>query len=872
MTGWLRRLRARIKYRRFEAEVAEEIATHRAMTEADMGGRGLTAAAARAAAARQLGNVTIAREEARAMWIPIVLQQITQDARYALRGMRHTLGFTIAAVLMLTVGLGLVAGGYTVVNGLFLRGWAVPDTGRVFRATASRQAAAGGEGFVSDGFSYGAFRYLVAHAQAADYVAYSFQNGSLSDRGGDRGTYWAGWVVSSNFFEVLRIPVAVGTGFGGLDGPESRLVISDRVWRRQFGADPAVVGRTLWLSAVPITVVGVMAPEFEGLGERRLDLVADATYARTRARRGDRSLTDWGDDETVCCVALAGRLRPEWDQDRALEELQVLATQYRRSINQPPLTATMGDTTAAATITRGGEDRRMPITLALVGAGLVLVMLLTCANVGNLFLARSLRREREIAMRLALGAGRARVIRQLLTEGLVLAAIAGAGAYAVTTAVPGLLQLLNDEDVIPTMFASDWRVAAFTAAGVVVTCLIVSLAPAIQTTRITWRGATSTLSAKTGRLRGAVLASQIAIATVLALSAALIARGIVHAVTVPADFALHTTAAIAVDATAVSGNAEARRRAVATALERAAAQDDLRVGLAGTMPASGRASLSTVVRPAGSEVGFRAGLLELSKRAADVLELRMASGRWMSDDPAVNEAVVNEALASRIWPGDSAIGRSLLLDFDRRTYSIVGVVRDAHLTSLSRVDPLIHTAPDGSGGLAVLLARIEPGLEARVARAVAAVHPSLSVTVTPLSRAVTQTLQASIAGATIAAALAMVALVLAIIGVFGVFSYLLEERRREIGIRLALGASRVRLGRALFHATRGAVIGGLAAGLALSAIAGVLLRSFLFGLSPADPVSYGAVALVLMTAALIATAIPLRRALRVDPAVTLKVE
>jgi len=869
MTSWLRRLRARIRYRRFHADLAEEIATHRVMKEAEMRGQGLPASDARAAAARQLGNLTLAREDARAMWIPIVLQQIAQDARYALRGMRRAPGFTIAAVLMLTIGLGLVAGGYTVVNGLFLRGWAIPDTGRIFRATASRQAAPSGEGFVSDGFSYGAFRYLVANARAADYVAYSFENGRLSDRSGEPGTYWAGWVVSSNFFEVLRIPVVVGTGFGALDGPAPRLVISDRVWRRQFGADPAIIGRTLWLSAAPITVVGVMAPGFEGLGDRRLDLVADATYARTRARGGHRGLVDWGDDETICCVSLAGRRRTGWERAQVLEELQGLSSQYRQSVSQPALTVALVGTTPADGMANPGQ---IASTLALIGAGLLLVMLLTCANVGNLFLARSLRRAREIVMRVTLGASRARVIRQLLTEGLALAVIAGTGAYAVTTSVPALHQSMLDEEVTATMFASDWRVAAFTALGVVVTCLIVSLAPAIQTTRIAWRGPTSIVSARTGRLRGLVLASQIAIAAVLVLSAALIARGIGHAVTAPADFALRTTAAIAVDPAAVAGNAETRRRAVTSALVRAAARSDLRLGLAGTMPVSGRPSWNTRVQLVGSDVEFRAGLMQLSKTAADVLELQMVSGRWHADDPAIHEAVINETLARQVWPGEDAIGRSLLVQFHQRTYAIVGVVRDSHLTSLNRVDPLIHTAPDGTSGFDVLLARMEPGLEHRMSRAVAALNPSLSVTVIPLSRAVRQTLQAEIGVAAIAAGLAMVAIVLAIIGVFGVFSYLIEERRREIGIRLALGATRVRLGRALFQATRGAVIGGLVAGLVLSAIASMLLRSFLFGLSPADPISYGAVAMVLMIAALIATAIPLRRALRVDPAVTLRAE
>jgi hypothetical protein len=341
---------------------------------------------------------------------------------------------------------------------------------------------------------------------------------------------------------------------------------------------------------------------------------------------------------------------------------------------------------------------------------------------------------------------------------------------------------------------------------------------------------------------------------------------------VPADFALHTTAAITVTAPANVPDAADRSRAVTAALVRAAAQSDLRVGLAGTMPASERAGLMTAVQPAGSELEYRARLMPLSKPAADILELRLATGRWSAGDSGAAEVVINETLARQIWPDGSAVGRSLLLHFNRKTHTVVGVVRDAHLTSLRDVEPLVHTVPDGSGGLAVLLARMEPGLESRIGRAVAAIDPSLTVTLTPLSQAVTQTLRLAITGATIAAALAVIALALAVVGVFGVFSYLIEERRREIGIRLALGATRVRLGAALLRATRGAVTGGLLAGLLLSLGAGIALRGFLFGLSPLDPISYALVALLLATAALVATAIPVRRALRVDPAVTLKSE
>jgi hypothetical protein len=310
------------------------------------------------------------------------------------------------------------------------------------------------------------------------------------------------------------------------------------------------------------------------------------------------------------------------------------------------------------------------------------------------------------------------------------------------------------------------------------------------------------------------------------------------------------------------------RAAIALAIE----QSDVRLGVADRIPASGRAGLSTTVSRGQSPVKFRAQLVPLSTEAFGILEVTLAAGRWASNDPSAGEAVINQTLARQMWPGESAIGQTLRLSFNQRAYAIVGVARDAHLTALDEVEPMVHIAPTPSLGLPFLLARRAPGVEQKVKALVASVDPALTVTLTPLSETVRQTLQNAMVGAAIASSLGVIALGLAIIGVFGVFSYLIEERRREIGIRLALGATRTQIRLALLGAIRGAVIGGLGAGLPLSAIAGIALRPFLFGLSPADPVSYALVAVVLAAAALAATAIPVRRALRIDPAVTLRAD
>jgi putative ABC transport system permease protein len=810
-----------------------------------------------AASSRLLGNVPLTRVGAFVSSLPVLIWQFAQDARFALRAMRRQPGFSVAAISMLTVGLGLIAGGYTVFNGLFLRGWALPESAQVFRVDAERTVTPV-SGYIADGFSVEAYEHIRANARSADYVAMTTAYFRVSAESGAAGVHTPGIFASSNLIDALRIPLQVGSGFGtSSTTTEPKVVISDSLWRLRFGADPNIVGRTAWLTGVPTSIVGVTASSFEGLAQRRLDVIIEMSSAKAWSFRSTTSPTN----RTACCVTLAGRIRGGWSRAQVRQELGMLIGRFRQSTGQPALSVALAST-APMGRSQGNDSSRF--IFSLIGAGIVLVLLLTCANVGNLYLARSLRRRGEIAVRLSLGASRARIVRQLLTEGLVMASIAGACAFLMTTGVPVLLRLLEDR-ATATMFGSDWRVAAFTVCGVVVTCLLVSLAPALQTTRIAWRGATATMSARTGRVRGFVLATQIAIAAVLVLSAILLARGIGYAVRIPADYALKTTTVVTLEPTANHTLDTEGADTIRAALSRAIHDSALPVGMAGVLPTNGE---DTSVRPAHSEVAFRCKLVSLSAAAFAVLNLKLASGRLASDDPGAGEAIVNETLARQIWPAESALGKVITLHRNRRAYLIVGIVRDAHLTSLSNVEPMVSVPP--STGLPILLVRTTAKLEDKIRALVASTDPRLTVTLMPLSTTVMQTLENAAIGARLAAGLAIVALLLAIIGIYGVFAYVVEERRREIGIRLALGASRVRIGISLLRVCRSAIVVGLLLGLTCSAIAGMALRRFLFGLSPADPVTYLIVAAVLTTAAIVATAVPVGRALHVDPAVTLR--
>jgi predicted permease len=800
---------------------------------------------------------------ARALGLFRLPGELAYDARYTLRQMRHAPGFTTAAVLMLAIGLGLVAGAYTVVNGIFVRGWAVPDNASVFRAAGSIPGTPDG-GRIRDGFSFAAFKHVRQNARSADYVAYLVQYFSLQTAAGGPRVHSAGLFVSDNFLDVLRLHLQLGPGFTGANaGEAARVVISDRVWKRTFNADRSAVGREVRLNGVPATIVGVIAPGFDSLAERPVDLMVEITAAPLWRQGVAEAVTN----AHSCCIMLAGRRRGDWTIGQVHEELKLLTSQYRHARAQPELMIAIRDTAPGVPPGRGAG-----LVLTLLGAAVTLIWCLTCANVGNLFLARSLRREREIAVRLALGASRGRLVRQLLVEGLVLAGLAGSAAGLCTAGVPFVMAKV---DGTAAMFTPDGMVATVATIGTVLTCLIVALAPALQATRIVWRGAAVTTTVRARGLREVVLAVQIAVAAVLVLSATLIGRGIVQASDARADFALQTTTAVAFQLPDGSEPDRDQRRQIRRSLLEAAARSERRIAVVDQSPASEGAGIQTSVRLTGSQAEFSATALPLSAAAFGILELPLVEGRLLDDNPAAHEAVINQTLARRLWPGEAAAGKTLVLNFDQRRYTVVGITRDAHLTALGAMEPLIHIPPGGwlpRGYAGALLARSAPDLHDRMTALARSIDPRLTVSLTPLSDSVQSTLKHARLGAAVAASIGAVALLLAIVGVYGVFSYLIEERRHEIGIRLALGATRRQIRTALVQACRRPVLGGVVAGLVMSLAAGVLLRRFLFGLSPVDPVSYAIVAGVLLLAALVATAVPVRRALRADPVRSLRVE
>jgi predicted permease len=476
---------------------------------------------------------------------------------------------------------------------------------------------------------------------------------------------------------------------------------------------------------------------------------------------------------------------------------------------------------------------------------------------------------------MAIGASRRRVVRQLVVEAGVMAAVAGAGAVAAAAVVPSLVMRALGDEIPPGIagrFAPDATVLLFTAIVTVLAALVFALAPALHATRQTIalssmdRGGTGG-----GRLplRTALLAVQIAACTVLLAGAGLLTRAVSHAMTLDPGFPVDRL--MAVSAYLPSDAPVAERRAYSMRLlKELEANRDVPVALTPYGPFNHAKLGMSLVLPGEQPAQARFVLRrDVSSRYFDVLGLPVLRGRMFPSD-ATSEAVVNEAFVRTYFPAGDAIGRTLGEVSARgavsRTFTVVGVARDAYLTSFDRVDPVVFR-PATSGAL---LIRNDAATVARIRATALALNGDARFLTRPVRDDMAKALEEPMMGAAVAWVLGLLALVLASVGVFGVFAYAVEERKREIGIRLALGAARRHIVRMVVSTMGRALLYGLVVGIVLSVAGSPLLRSYLFGLSPVDPLAYGAMLVLLTLAACVATLVPAVRACRVDPAITLR--
>ncbi len=791
------------------------------------------------------------------------------DLRHGVRALRRSRGVALLALLCLALGLGANAALFGVVNGVLLRPlpYAAPERlVRVFE-TAPRDPDALRSVALPTVVDWN--RELRALAPVATYSPWTFDV-----TGGDRPEQLDGASVSASLFPVLGVRPALGRAFTAEEeqagGPRA-VVLGDALWRRRFGGDRAVLGRVVTLNGERFTVVGVMPPGF-----------AFPTGAELWASVAVDHEIDARDARHVSAIA---RLAPGATLETARAEL--LGVEGRLAERFPRNYTDYGVRLIPLHERIVGDVR--PALLVLFGA-VTLVLLIACANVANLLLARATARRREMGVRTALGASRARLVRQLVTESLVLSAAGGALAVVVAAALLWALRALGPADLPRLAEATvDGRVLAFTFAVAAATGVLFGLAPALAASRadphaaIQEDGKGTTAGAAKQRLRGALVVTELALALVLLVGAGLLIRTLRVLTAVDPGVRVEHVLTFHVGLPPArhddrAGVVEFYRRL----RERlGAAPGAATVGLASRLPLSGDDHSARVRLPnepdapgSGRSVQDRA----VSPGYFAALGIPVRAGREFAEGDGAGAppvVIVNEALARRLWPGErpaAALGRQIIPSRAGKVpREIVGVVGDAHQFGVDApADPefyLPHAQDPWPWLYVVVRTRGDPRALVRDAeRAVWSLDPNVPVTqVRTMEALLAESLARRRFQMLALGAFAGVAMLLAVVGVYGVMAYLVARRTREIGIRVALGAGRGGVLRLVVG--EGARLAALGVGLGLVASLGAsrAVARLLYGVSPTDPLTFAGTAALLGGVALVACWVPARRAARVDP-------
>jgi predicted permease len=877
MTNWFRRLCARIRYRRFDEDLKEELEFHRTMKQSEIESAGLSPDEARIRAIRELGNVTFMREESRAVWIAPWLESLWQDIRYALRSFRKHPSFTLTAATTLFLAIGLNTSLFTLFNAVFLRPWPVKDPSAVFQVWAQPYGKR-----ASRAISIPEYRYLRGHTTSLNgLIACIYGAARLRDGSSNGGEYLQTGFVTAKFFNVLGIGMEIGRGFvdeeDRFGAPRSVVVISEGFWKRHFGGDPAVIGRTVDINNSPFTIIGVAARGFDGLTTGlRYELWIPLPAIRVVHPSMPANMFADPNDAYSNCHWIAGRLAPRFTPSRAAAELDALSRHFRAGWKIESRGILLTDTSRLSSMNSERRRQDLPI-LGLLFAALAIILLIACANISNLQLARTLARRQEIGMRMALGASRARLVRQLLTESLILSCAVGVPAVAIARVLPqAVIQLIDAPADFSQWLVLDQKVLAFALGTCVFAALVFGLLPALRGTRISLAAtsARQPSSIHSSRLRGLLLASQIALTSVLLIGASLLSRGILRTVTADWGFAIDGTQVVNV--TLPSGTyRDAQNRTLYASLMNAIESSGFGpVGVADIAPLASSLLQMDIRLPEESDRDNRSvNYRPVSKDYFDVLGIPLVAGRWFDERSSGREVVINETFAREFWPDKQAVGQTFVDVHAHMTREVVGIVKDTHVAGLNKIEPLVHTPPGMVGRFPSLLIRDKTGGAPNQIRSLLQrLDPRIKVTITPLGDNMRSLLKDSILGARVAWAIGLLGLTLAAVGIFGVFAYFVEQRRQEIGIRMALGARPAQVVRLILGMAQHATCGGLTVGLLLSLGVGPLLNRYLYGLNPLDPIAYAGIVLVILVAAALATYIPARRATRVDPTVTLRSE
>ena len=816
------------------------------------------------------------------------MRTLLKDLRYGLRTMRKRPGFTAVAVLTMAVGIAANTTVFSWINAVLLNPF--PGAGEPDRIVALETLAPSGEHLTT---SYPDYRDLRDRATLLDGIAVAQPRPLNMGEGVHAERVWAE-MVSGNFFDVLRVKPALGRFFAGRerdDSPGGHLVavISYGLWNNKFHSDPGVVGRTVRLNRYPFTIVGVAPREFHGsMAGMSFELWVPAMMYGELTGAGSWYLRD---RKTRMFLSLA-RLKPAVTVQQAGAELQSLAQRLAEA--HADTNRGIGVALVPLWQSSFGAQKTLLAPLGILMGVCCLVLLIACANVANLLLARATARAKEFSIRLALGAPRSRLIRQLLAETLLLALAGSALGLAFAGGMRGSLKWLLPATSVPAVLDPplDWKVLAFTVALALAAALLAGLAPALHAARLSVQeglnegGRSGTAGARSHRLRGALVVAEVALAAVALAGAGLFVKSFQLAKTINPGFDPRNVTIAELHLSTAGYNAEQATvfcRRLRQQLEGSPGVQA--VSFADTVPLGFHYGAWEDLQIQGYVPGPSENMKIFRNLVApgyfDVMRIPLVEGRDFTghdDDKSLPVMIVNREFLRRFLPDQNPIGRKV--NGWGRWFTIVGVVKDSKYHTLTESpQPYFYIPirqvfrPEMGVTFHVRTAGAPEAAAGMVRQAVQAIDPNVAMfDAMPM----TQSMQASLFGQKVAASLLSVlggiALLLAAVGLYGVMAYSITQRTQEIGIRMALGARPLSVIWLAVGSGMSFALAGLAIGLIATIILARLAAAALIGVSPADPVIYAGVAAFLGAVSALASWIPALRAARVDPVVCLRVQ
>ncbi|HKD07091.1 MAG TPA: ABC transporter permease [Bryobacteraceae bacterium] len=873
----LRRFGSLFRRRDLDNDLDSELANHVDLAAADYRKKGMSEEEARRMALLRLGGVEQSKEVHRdARGLPR-LEAVLQDARYAFRTLRRDAGFAVFVTLIIGLGIGACATVFSVVNSMLIRPLPFQDPSQIVWLANGTDATAD--------MSARTFQVIPtlelrdrnhSFTDIAGYFAF-YGIGDIPFADARQAERLTGVGVTEKFFSVLGVSPHIGRLFTASEceryGP-SVVLLSDAFWERRFARDPRIIGSTIRLGGKPSTVIGVMPASFDFGSVFAPGTRVDLFFPFPLTRDTDR----WGNT-----LALVGRLKPGAQLASAQAEADILGSQIsdedkRRNSLHPSFSL----------LSEHVSGQIRPALLILAGAVLV-VMLIVCANVSNLMLARTAARQKEMAIRAALGAGRGRLARQLFTESLILTgcgALLGVGlAYGATISIAHLtafnLPLLNEVRM-------DARALGFVALIAVITGLLLGLAPALRISLPRLNASLGRSGAGGSRehawLRGGLVTAEIAFACVLLVGAGLLVRSFVKVLDTRLGFRPQSAATIRIDPD-LSYDTEGRKMAYLNdALRRVRSIPGVQsAGVTDALPLGKNRAWGAGAKGATyKENEYPDAFVRIiSDGYFAAMGIPVTRGRDFDERDAAQGnkvIVINESMAHAFWPGENPLGKIIVGDCAKER-EVIGVVADVRHMALEKESgnemyiPMRQCDDRTSWDLVVRANLPIPALGRAVDDALRPIAPDLPKGgMRPLTQLVDRAVSPRRFIVSLLSGFAVFALILASLGIYGLISYSVNRSAPEIGVRMALGASAFEVQRRIVARTLALAATGMIAGVLISWIAGRSVGSLLYGVAAADPSTFAAAAFVLLAVSAIAGYLPARRASRIDPMICLRAE